>query len=63
MSIGIEELKRIQSVEIAEPVMVPDEFVAWLEREIPPGTVISNPKWWASKIYRAVIRAAFEGKS
>jgi hypothetical protein len=28
------------------------EFTEWLLREIPPGTVISNPKWWLPKIWR-----------
>jgi hypothetical protein len=39
-----------------EPEGVTDEeewypgFADWLEREMPEGTVISDPLWWASKI-------------
>lgn len=39
-------------------IEVPAEFVEWVKREIPPGTVISDPEWWASRIYRALLRAA-----
>lgn len=39
----------------------PAEFVEWLCREIPPGTVISDPKWWAPRIYRAMHAAAPDG--
>lgn len=28
------------------------EFTEWLLREIPPGTVISSPKWWLPRIWR-----------
>ena len=31
------------------------DFAAWLAREIPPGTVISDPLWWAPRIARAVL--------
>jgi hypothetical protein len=34
------------------------DFAEWLEREMPPGTVISNPTWWANKIHRKAIMAA-----
>lgn len=34
-----------------------ETFAAWLAREIPPGTVISNPAWWAPRILRAALRA------
>lgn len=36
------------------------EFSAWLAREVPPGTVISDPAWWAPRIVAAVLRAAGE---
>lgn len=32
-------------------------FADWLAREMPPGTVISSPAWWAPRILRAVARA------
>jgi len=31
------------------------DFTSWLVREIPPGTVISNPAWWAPHIARAIL--------
>ena len=34
------------------------EFAEWLCREMPPGTIISNPRWWAPRIVRVVRRAA-----
>ena len=43
---------------VVVPDKMPDEFLAWIQREIPSGTVISNPAWWAPKIYRAMLRAA-----
>ncbi|MBO9717476.1 MAG: hypothetical protein J7507_11890 [Pseudoxanthomonas sp.] len=41
-----------------DEAMVADGFATWLEREMPPGTVISNPRWWATRILRAIYRAA-----
>lgn len=29
-----------------------EDFAAWLRREMPAGTVISNPDWWAPRILR-----------
>lgn len=29
-----------------------DDFTEWLAREMPPGTVISDPRWWAPRIAR-----------
>jgi len=29
---------------------VETELSAWLQKEMPPGTVISNPAWWAKRI-------------
>lgn len=40
------------------PRKMPQDFADWIAREIPPGTVISNPAWWAPKIYRAMLPAA-----
>ena len=39
-------------------VGVSEEFKAWLCSEMPPGTVISNPEWWAPRIARALQAAA-----
>jgi hypothetical protein len=33
-------------------------FAEWLAREIPPGTVISDPAWWAPRIYRAALASS-----
>jgi hypothetical protein len=33
---------------------VREAFEAWLEREMPVGTVIGDPKWWAIRILRAL---------
>lgn len=47
-----------------EPVTLTDEppqkFVEWLEREMPPETVILNASWWATRIYGAIIAALRE---
>jgi hypothetical protein len=34
------------------------EFNEWLHRELPSGTVIGDPGWWASKIYKHFIQNA-----
>jgi hypothetical protein len=44
-----------------EPVAPKDEawfanFAAWLAREMPAGTVIGDPLWWAPRIARAVLQ-------
>lgn len=31
----------------------PEAFAEWLRREMPAGTVIGDPDWWAPKILRA----------
>ena len=31
-----------------------ESFEQWIAREIPPGTVISDPLWWAPKIRKAL---------
>ncbi|MEA9605756.1 hypothetical protein QY702_04640 [Xanthomonas campestris pv. plantaginis] len=33
---------------------VPELFVQWLEREMPAGTIIGKPAWWAPKLARAL---------
>ena len=43
--------------EAQEAVRPPSEtFAAWLSREMPAGTVISDPAWWAPRIERAIAR-------
>lgn len=37
------------------------DFTEWLAREMPPGTVISDPRWWAPRIARALSRGARVG--
>ncbi|MPS30539.1 MAG: hypothetical protein E2576_14505 [Alcaligenaceae bacterium] len=44
----------------AAATVPPDEreaFVAWLAREMPAGTVIGDPAWWAPRILRAALAA------
>jgi len=35
---------------------IEQQFSEWLCREMPAGTIIGDPKWWAPKIVRAVLR-------
>ena len=44
----------------AVPQSAPAGFVEWLCQEMPPGTVISDPAWWAPKIHRAMLAASKE---
>lgn len=37
---------------------MPPEFLEWMKREMPSGTHIHNPEWWASRVWKAAIRAA-----
>jgi hypothetical protein len=37
----------------AESPDVREQFTEWLAREMPAGTVIGDPRWWAPKIIRA----------
>ena len=32
-------------------------FLDWWARNVPPGTVISDPDWWAERIARFIARA------
>lgn len=34
-----------------------EEFTEWMKREIPSGTVISNPEWWSNRIHKAFLAA------
>jgi hypothetical protein len=49
-----DELDRRAPAPTSEPGVRDDdavrEFSMWLSREMPPGTVISDPTWWARKI-------------
>jgi hypothetical protein len=36
-----------------EAADMPASFAEYVAREIPPGTVISNPAWWATRLWRA----------
>lgn len=38
-----------------------EEFAEWLKREMPAGTVISDPEWWAPRILKAARTATDEG--
>lgn len=42
----------------AVPQSAPAGFVEWLCQEMPPGTVISDPAWWAPKIHRSMLSAS-----
>jgi hypothetical protein len=47
-----------------EGMEMPDAFMQWVKREMPPGTVINSPEWWASKMWGAALATARrEGKS
>jgi hypothetical protein len=35
-----------------------EHFENWMVREMPPMTVVANPKWWAKRIYERVINTA-----
>lgn len=37
--------------------MSEEQFKEWLKREMPEGTVIGNPEWWAKKIWQAALSA------
>lgn len=34
------------------PPLTDTQFTEWLCREMPPGTVVGDPEWWAKRIYR-----------
>ncbi len=38
------------------------EFAEWLSREMPAGTVIGDPGWWAGRIFQAVHTAVEQSK-
>ena len=40
---------------VAVPSEMPERFADWLEREMPPHTIIADARWWAPRIWRAMI--------
>lgn len=40
------------------PKELPIEFAAWVCREVPSGTFINDPHWWAPRLYKAMLAAA-----
>jgi hypothetical protein len=42
---------------VTHEVRMPAEFEAWMCKQVPPGTVVTDPKWWAPRIWRAAIAA------
>jgi hypothetical protein len=42
----------------ADACKVPPSFVEWLRREMPAGTEIGDPDWWAPRILRAALSAS-----
>lgn len=43
---------------VSVPDKVPDSFTEWLCHEIPEATVISNPSWWAPRLWNAMKRCS-----
>lgn len=41
-----------------DPAGSPQDFRLWLAENVPAGTVIGDPHWWANRIWNAAIRAA-----
>lgn len=52
------ELAASQPDTVAVPREMPDAFADWLDSQMPPLTTIGDARWWAPKIYRAMLRAA-----
>ena len=48
-----DELEATALAEVAGDGDARTNFTEWLAREMPPGTVIGDPRWWAPKIIRA----------
>lgn len=44
----------VQSLLATKPAGVPEGFADRLSREMPAGTVIADPAWWAPRILRAI---------
>mgnify|MGYP003651715035 CR=1 FL=1 len=41
-----------------EGMEMPSEFLDWMKDQMPSGTYVHNPEWWAIKVWKAAIRAA-----
>ena len=54
----IAELRAALATARREGMEMPPEFLEWMKREMPSGTHIHNPEWWASRVWKATIRAA-----
>ena len=64
--VAAEEITRLRA-ELAtarrDGMEMPSEFLQWMKDQMPSGTHIHNPEWWAKRIWEAAIRAvAGEGK-
>jgi hypothetical protein len=46
------ELMRDKCRKVGADGTAPETFAEWLRREMPAGTVIGDPDWWAPKILR-----------
>lgn len=51
--IGYKRRAALEAAEAARDAAMPASFAEYVTREIPPGTVISNPAWWAARLWRA----------
>lgn len=47
-----------QNTALAAAPSVSEAFADWLRREMPAGTVIGNPDWWARRIQPFLLAAA-----
>jgi len=48
----LEAVNFMKAVRIEKPAAVPADFTEWLASEMPAGTVIGDPHWWAKLIAR-----------
>lgn len=51
----MKEWKSDAEPQLGEGMVDSSKLEEWLVREMPPGTVISNPSWWAKRIARQAI--------
>ena len=58
----VAEIVRLRAIEAALAADAPPEaFVQYVERNLPPNTIISNPAWWAKRLWCAAVDAARRG--
>ena len=56
------EIVRLRAIEAAMAADAPPEaFVQYVEKNLPPMTIISNPAWWAKRLWCAAVDAARRG--